>query len=113
MSDIENTYSKSPFVLKKMHLLDFTSISMGGPPSGGYFFLKMTPSVGDLLRQQRRAAKFHAESSSYHAEINFLGLFREHRGFCFSTPLGADGDGDGGDGDGGDGDGDGRKNSQS
>ena len=74
---------------EKMHLLDFTSSTMGCPPSGGSFFSKMTPFGNNLSRQKWRAPKFHAESTSYHAEINFLGLFREHRGFlffCFSPP---------------------------
>ena len=34
-----------------------------------------------------RAAKFHAESTSYHAEINFLDLFRERWGFLIFDPL--------------------------
>ena len=34
----------------------------------------------DILRKWR-AAKFHAESTGDHAEINFLGLFREEKVF--------------------------------
>ena len=41
-----------------------------------------------FLKQKWRAAKFHAESISYHAEINFLDLFREHRGFLLFDPFG-------------------------
>ena len=35
-----------------------------------------------------RAAKFHAESTSYHAEINFLDLFRERWGFLLFDHFG-------------------------
>ena len=40
------------------------------------------------MRQKRRAAKFHAESTSYHAEINFLGMFRELWRFLLFDPFG-------------------------
>ena len=40
-----------------------------------------------MLRKWR-AAKFHAESTSYHAEINFLGLFRERRRFLLFDSFG-------------------------
>ena len=54
------------------------------------FVKKKTPFGNDVLRRKRCAAKFHAEPTSYHAEINFLGLFREENVFvdfaCFSGP---------------------------
>ena len=64
-------------VFEKMHLLEFTSFTMGGPPSRGSFFWKMTPFGIDLLRRKRRAAQFRAGYTDSQAEINFLGLFRE------------------------------------
>ena len=48
---------------------------------------QLSPFGIDLLRQKRRATKFHAESTTYHAEINFLDLFREENvflGFCLN-----------------------------
>ena len=63
---------------EKCHLMDCTSFSMGAYPPGGSLFEKRHIfCFTNLLKQKKRATKFDAESTSCHAEINFLGLFRE------------------------------------